>query len=76
MEPARHIEVQLVADGKRAMVLGERECSLQRRYQKLIEDHVEPRLARIPGVSQVNLQGEQPLAVLGHRHRRAGRARR
>ena len=29
-------------------------------YQKLIEDSVQPRLARIPGVSQVNLQGEQP----------------
>ena len=29
-------------------------------YQKLIEDRVEPRLARIPGVSRVNLQGEQP----------------
>jgi len=29
-------------------------------YQKLIEDHVEPRLTRIPGVSQVNLQSEQP----------------
>ena len=29
-------------------------------YQKLIEDHVQPRLARIPGVSQVFLAGEQP----------------
>ncbi len=29
-------------------------------YQKLIEDYVEPRLARIPGVSRVDLQGEQP----------------
>ena len=29
-------------------------------YQKLIEDKVEPRLARIPGVSSVNLMGEQP----------------
>ncbi len=29
-------------------------------YQGLIEDHVEPRLARIPGVSRVDLQGEQP----------------
>ena len=29
-------------------------------YQKLIEDQVQPRLARIPGVSQVDLQGEQP----------------
>ena len=29
-------------------------------YQKLIEDEIEPRLARIPGVSRVDLQGEQP----------------
>jgi multidrug efflux pump subunit AcrB len=29
-------------------------------YQKLIEEFVEPRLAQIPGVSQVNLMGEQP----------------
>lgn len=29
-------------------------------YQKLIEDQVQPRLSRIPGVSQVDLQGEQP----------------
>tara|TARA_R110002096_G_scaffold154_20_gene877 strand:- start:6273 stop:9374 length:3102 start_codon:yes stop_codon:yes gene_type:complete len=29
-------------------------------YQQLIEDEVEPRLARIPGVSQVFLVGEQP----------------
>jgi len=29
-------------------------------YQKLIEDEVYPRLARIPGVSRVDLQGEQP----------------
>ena len=29
-------------------------------YQKFIEDVVEPRLARIPGVSRVDLMGEQP----------------
>jgi multidrug efflux pump subunit AcrB len=29
-------------------------------YQKLIDEYVEPRLAQIPGVSQVNLMGEQP----------------
>ncbi|MEQ9563877.1 MAG: efflux RND transporter permease subunit, partial [Woeseiaceae bacterium] len=32
-------------------------------YQKLIEEFVEPRLARIPGVSRVELQGEQPREV-------------
>ena len=38
LESARHVEIQLVGDGSGAAVtLGERECSLQRRHQKLVE---------------------------------------
>lgn len=72
VRPARHVEVQLFGDGAgRVAVLGDRDCSLQRRNQKVVEEAPAPGLP--PGV-RAELHRTAAALAAGVSYRSAGTA--
>jgi acetyl-CoA carboxylase biotin carboxylase subunit len=66
VEHARHVEIQVMADEERTLHLYERECSVQRRHQKVIEETPSPALDRELRLRMCNAAVES-MRALGYR---------
>jgi len=70
LSPVRHVEIQILADAQgNAVALGERECSIQRRHQKLIEES--PSTAVDPALRE-RMMAAGVAAAKASRYRNAG----
>jgi acetyl-CoA carboxylase, biotin carboxylase subunit len=66
LEHPRHIEIQILADKHgRAVWLGERDCSMQRRHQKIIEEAPAPGIAR-EAVAEIGELCAQACLTIGY----------
>ena len=64
---ARHVEVQVIADGQGTVwALGVRDCSVQRRHQKLIEESASPVLSAAQA-AELKAAAERLVATAGYR---------
>jgi acetyl-CoA carboxylase biotin carboxylase subunit len=66
--PARHVEIQVLCDGHGGVLtLGERECSIQRRHQKLVEES--PSAALTPELrEEMEAAAERACKAVGYRN--------
>ncbi len=72
LEEPHHIELQVFGDGQgNVAILGDRECSVQRRHQKVIEEAPAPAPQLTPSLRE-RLHGQVRLAVAGLNYRNAG----
>src|SRR5579872_3642427 len=68
LDHPRHIELQILADGRGSVVhFGERDCSLQRRHQKLLEEAGSPALSPA-GRDSLGATATAALAKIGYRN--------